>query len=209
MKFNIINLFILTGMIFFYILSSFSLALSEDEMVRAKIGIQINSEDSYSMAKSKDKLKSGDLLRIYVHPEKASFIYVIYSDKNKVNFLNIVEQKVLASTLVLPSVNEYYQVDGNNPFEIFTIICSPTELSQINKAVNSDNSYEAWAALEKELIQKSKIILTEKSPIPFVILGQTARGDSKSTMNDYSEKKLHIFSGNFFVLKQYEFKVKK
>ena len=208
MKFNTKNLFILSSVCFFYILSNFSLVFSEDTLVRAKIGIQINSDDRYSMAKSKDRLKSGDLLRIYVHPEKASFIYVIYSDKKKVSLLNIVEQKNLTSTLVLPSVNEYYQVDGNSSFEIFTIICSPTELSQIDNVVNSGNSYTTWASLEKKMIQKSKITLMEKSATPFAIAGNV-RGINKSNTNDSFEKKLHIFSGKSFVMKRYEFIVKK
>jgi len=208
MKLNTKNLFISSGLVFLYILSSCSLVFSEDKLVRAKIGVQINSEDRYSMARSKDRIKSGDLLRIYVHPEKASFIYVIYSDKKEVSLLNIVEQKILTSTLVLPSVNEYYQIDGNSSFEMFTIICSPTQLSQIDNAMNSDNSYDAWVSLEKKLIQKSAITLTEKSAKPFALAGNV-RGINKSNANDSFEKKLHIFSGKSFVMKRYEFIVKK
>lgn len=208
MKLNTKNLFILTCMGLFYVVSGFSSAFPEDSIVRAKIGIQIKSKDKNSMAKSRDRLKSGDLLRIYIYPEKISYIYVVYSDKKKASLLNIVKQKELNSSLVLPSVNEYYEIDGNSAFEMFTIICSPIELSQISNLVSYDDSYVKWASLKEDLIQKSKIVLTEKSAAPFAIAGNV-RGDIKSETNDSFIKKLHIFSGKSFVVKQYEFKVKK
>jgi len=208
MKFNIKNLSMVTCISFIYILSSFSTAFSEDNIVRAKIGIQIRSEGRYSMAKSRDRLKPGDLLRIYVHPEKASCIYIIYSDKKKATLLNVVEQKILNSTLVLPSVNEFYEIDGNSPFEKFTIICSPKELSEIDDFINSDDSYANWKILENELVKNSRISLTERSDTPFAIVGNV-RGIEKTDIGGSFERNLNIFSGNLFIVKKYEFRVKK
>lgn len=208
MKFNIKNLSTIICISLIYILSSYFPAFSEDNIVRAKIGIQVRSDKKYSMAKSRDRLKPGDLLRIYVHPEKASYIYVIYTDKKKVSLLNVVEQKILSSTLALPSVNEFYAVDGNSPFEKFTIICSSKELSIIDDFINSDNLYTNWETLENELIQKSRIPLTERSEVPFTIAGNI-RGIDKSDADGSFERKLHIFSGKSFIVKQYEFRVKK
>lgn len=208
MKMSIKNSFTVISMSIFWLILSFSSALSQDNIARAKIGIQINSKNKNSIAKSRDRLKPGDLLRIYVHSEKPSYIYVIYSDKKTATLLNMVEQKILSSTLVLPSFNKYYAVNGENSFEMFTIICSPTELPEIDKLLNSDDSYEKWATLEKELILGSKMVLTEKSTAPFAIAGNV-RGDGDSEAKDSFMKELHIFSGQSFVVKQYEFRVKK
>ena len=67
MKLNIKNLPMVTCISFIFILSNYSITFSEDNTVRAKIGIQIRSDGRYSMAKSRGRLKPGDLLRIYVH----------------------------------------------------------------------------------------------------------------------------------------------
>jgi hypothetical protein len=194
---------------FFTIILYFTtFCFSADDIIRAKIGIQIKSQDKTSMAKSRERLKSGDLLRIYVHPENPAYIYVVYSDKNEVTLLNIVEQKVVTSSLVLPSVNQYYLISGTSNVERFTIICSPAELPQIDNLLNSDKPLEKWTLLEKDLVGKSRIVLKEKTVTPFAIAGNV-RSYSDSETNNSFVKKLHIFSGKSFVVKQYEFRVKK
>ena len=56
----------------FFIIGSIYLAGAQEEKVRAKIGIQIRSGDRIKRAKSQDRLKPLDLLRIYVHPDLIS-----------------------------------------------------------------------------------------------------------------------------------------
>ena len=70
---------------------------AQEEKVRAKIGIQISSGDHIVRAKSQDRLKAGDLLRIYVHPEKTSHVYVIHTDLKEATFLNMVQQRIQSS----------------------------------------------------------------------------------------------------------------
>jgi hypothetical protein len=93
--------------------------------VRAKAGIAIKSGKVTRQVKCRDDLKAGDALRIYVQTEESSYVYVVHSDGKTVALLNVLEQKVPSSTLVLPSVEEYYAVDGKTLVETFTIICSP------------------------------------------------------------------------------------
>ncbi|MCP3873796.1 MAG: DUF4384 domain-containing protein [Desulfobacteraceae bacterium] len=181
---------------------------SSENIVRAKIGILVDSNNSVKMARASDRLRSGDLVRIYVHTEKASYIYVIYSDKKEVTLLNVVEQKMRGATLVLPSVSEYYEIDGSSSLEMFTIICSPVVLEEIPLLIDTDNSYKKWIALEKSLKGKSKIALTKKSETPFSIAGNV-RSVTKSKGNEAIVQKLKIYSGNNFIVKKYEFKVKK
>ena len=202
------KILVLVFLSIFIIAGSISSALSQDEKVRAKIGIKIKSGDQVMRAKSRDRLKAGDLLRIYVHPEGSSYIYVVHSDKKTVTLLNIVEQKVQGSTLVLPSVQEFYQVDGASPVETFTIICSPLELSDVSGILSSTMSHEKWTAIENQLIEKSKIVLTQKTESPFAIAGNV-RGGIGPGIGDPFVNKLQIFSGKSLLVKRYEFKVKK
>ncbi len=81
------------------------------EMVRAKIGIELFSGNGSTRARTIEQIKTKDKLRIYVIPEKDAYLYVVHTDQNKVTLLN--KSKVIKnSALVLPSDNEYYEPDG-------------------------------------------------------------------------------------------------
>ena len=192
---------------FFILLIRLNTAFCDDIYIRAKIGIEISSSGKNKLAKSRDRLKPGDLLRIYVHPEKASYIYVVYSDRKNISLLSMTEQKILSASLVLPSVNEYYEIDGKNNFERFTIICSPKKINEIPQFFNSNPLFKEWESLEQTLDEKSRIQLSDKSDIPFAIAGNV-RGIS-SDQSSSPIKKLRIFTGNYMVVKKYEFQVTK
>lgn len=177
------------------------------ETVRAKIGILINSPATSRMAKSRDRLKAGDMLRIYVHPEMTSYIYVVYSDTNQATLLNSIEQKMGGSTLVLPSLDELYELDGSSKSEFFTIVISTTELKRVERLFTSPPSHDQWAAIEKELIEISKITLTEKSDLPFAIAGNVRAGVNEQP-NSGADKTLRIYSGKGFVVKKYVFSIR-
>lgn len=179
----------------------------QENNVRAKIGVLVKSGDQVSRAKSKDRVKTGDLLRIYVHPEAGSYVYVIHTDLKRVTMLNMVEQKIHSSTLVLPSLQEFYQVDGNSPVESFTVICSSEEVKEVSSLITSGMDHEKWTALQKELSKKGEIDLTQQSERPFGIAGNV-RGTA-DTGGDPFVKELQIFSGKTILVKQYEFSVKK
>jgi hypothetical protein len=182
--------------------------LTQEKIVRAKVGIAIKSGKETRPAKSRDSVKAGDFLRIYVHPEESSYVYVVHTDGKAVTLLNMVEQKGQSSTLVFPSVQEYYAVDGKSKVETFTIVCSPEEVKQIWSLVNSQMTPERWDAMQRELLNKGELDLAEKSEKPFSITG-TVRGDGSGKAEDPFVKDLKIFSGKSIVVKQYEFRVKK
>lgn len=183
-------------------------APAQDKTVRAKIGILVKSGDQILKAKSKDRLKAGDLLRIYVHPEVSSYVYVVHSDLKTVTLLNMVEQKIQSSTMVLPSVQEFFQVDGKSAVETFTVICSPEEVKAVSALVNSRMTTERWDNLQRELAKKGENELVDKSERPFAIAGNV-RGAGDAAGGDPFVKELQIFSGKSVLVKQYEFTVKK
>lgn len=183
-------------------------AFSQERTVRAKVGILVKSGDQMIRAKSRDRLKAGDLVRIYVHPEVSSYVYVVHTDQKEVTLLNVVEQKIQSSSLVLPSLQEFYQVDGKSPVETFTVICSPQEVKEVSALLTSRIPYEKWAAVEKDLSTKGEVDLSQKTERPFAIAGNV-RGAGDSTAGDPFVNELQIFSGKSILVKQYEFSVKK
>jgi hypothetical protein len=182
--------------------------LSQERKVRAKVGILIKSGDQTMRAKSRDRLKAGDMLRIYVHPEVGSYVYVVHSDQKNATLLNMVEQRIHSSTLVLPSLQEFYQVDGQSPVETFTIICSSDEVKEASALLTSPVSHEKWASIAKDLEKKGEIDLSQKAERPFAIAGNV-RGAGDAGAGDPFVKELQIFSGKAVLVKQYEFTVKK
>ena len=182
---------------------------AQEEKVRAKIGIQIRSGDQIVRAKSQDRLKAGDLLRIYVHPEKTSHVYVIHTDLKETTLLNMVQQKTQSSTLVMPSLQEFYQVDGKSSKETFSIIISPKELSEVLEVLRTGNApYPKWVEVEKVLLEKSKIDLSQKTEKPFSISGNVRGAVGVGDVDPFVSK-LQIFSGRSILVKRYEFRVKK
>lgn len=182
---------------------------AQENIIRAKIGIQIKSGDRIIRAKSQDRLKAGDLLRIYVYPEKNSHIYVVHRDIKEAALLNIVQQKIQSSSMVIPSLQEYYQVDGKSPYEVITIIISPDELPEVTDLLGTGNApYPKWIEVEKVLVEKSRIDLIQDVEKPFPIAGNVR---SKGGVGDIDQfvSKLQIFSGKSILVKKYEFEVKK
>ena len=169
-------------------------AICED-LIRAKIGVQIRSGDKVIRAKSRDRLKSGDYIRLYIHPEHSSYVYVIHSDQKQATLLNTVRQSMQSSTVVMPSLQQYYQVDGQSKVESFTIICSPSEIEELSKIFKEGGiSHQDWEKMEKDLSSKSEIELTSNTKKPFAIAGNV-RGAGNDIKGDPFSSELQIFSG--------------
>jgi len=208
MRLNLNILFIFFLSIFLITGSIYSVC-AEEEKVRAKIGIQIKSGDRIVRAKSNDRLKKGDLLRIYLHPEEASHVYIVHTDLKNVTFLNEDQQKIQSSTLMMPSPRDYYEVDGESSTETITIIVSPNEVPELLKKLEQQNkSYAGWLEYENILIEKGKIDLSTSTVKPFPMAGNV-RGLPGASDIDPFMKELQIFSGKSILVKKYEFKVKK
>ena len=174
-----------------------------EKIIKAKIGIEIRSGEKVHRAKSREILKPGDKIRIYVHTGETSNVYVIYTYKNKANLLNMTTQRIGQSTLCLPSAHAYYTVDGNSPVERFTILCSPDELPPISGMDSAGIPWDKWASIENGLVKESKIDLTHQMEPPIPI-GGTTRGED---FLDRFVEDLPTYSGKGRVVKIYEFKV--
>ena len=206
MKNNRRILFSLCIMVAFLMVSGIS-AIAQEDFVRAKIGVLIKSEDKAIRSKSKGKLKAGDLVRVYVHPEKKAYVYIVHTDSETATLLNADQKKAESATLVLPSVQDFYEVDGNSSIENITIICSPNDIKEVSNLFKSGEAPRSkWKALEEKLHKKSKIDLTSKAEKPFSIAGNVRGG---SGAGDPFLKKLRIYTGKSLLVKRYEFRVKK
>jgi hypothetical protein len=109
----------------------------------------------------------------------------------------------------MPSIQEFYQVDGASSKESFTIICSPRELAEALKLFDTGEAPHAeWAELEGKLIAKGRVDLSQKTERPFSIAGNV-RGTAGAGGPDPFISKLQIFSGKDILVKKYDFRVKK
>lgn len=181
---------------------------AEENAVRAKIGIQVSSSGSIDKAKSRERLRPGDLLRIYVSPAEDSYVYVVHSDLAQATLLNVVQQHLQGSFLVLPSALEFYRVDGKSDQEKFTVICSPDELSQLAGLVaHTTLPHDQWAEIEDALVLAGKIELAQDTEKPFALAGNV-RGLERPAKVTF-EGSLPIFSGKGVLIKKYEFSIKK
>ena len=183
-------------------------ALAQDR-VRAKVGIQVrSSERPPAPAKTTETVKTGDSLRVYVVPEDDAYVYVVHNDGKTPTLLNAQDAKTKVRKgvpMTLPAPDKFYQIDGTSDKESITVICSPTEIREVAALFSTTNvPQKNWISLEKELMEKSKIDLTQKADKPFPIAGNVRSMNSNAFVET-----LPIFSGKTLVVKKYEFQVQK
>ena len=176
-----------------------------DDIARAKIGIRIRSNESIRRAKSADRVKPGDELRIYIQPElKNAMIYVLYHDRQQLVPLYEGSGK---SPVILPSKEANYTVDGQSPTEELTIVYSPEPLDELEEFLRTQTQEagqdpEAWEELEESLLERSQFDLSEDISKPWSIAGAVRSVDPFLV-------ELPTFSGKTFIIKKYEFLVEK
>ena len=184
-------------------------AVVAQDRVRAKVGIQVRSGDRTAPAKTTETVKTGDSLRIYVVPENDAYVYVVHNDGKTLTLLNAqnATTKVTKGGLVaLPALEQFYQINGGSDRESITVICSSTEIREIASLVSAPNvSQQNWLSLEKALLDKSKIDLSQPTDKPFQIAGNVHPTGS----NDPFLNTLVIYSGKSLVAKKYTFQVQK
>jgi hypothetical protein len=182
---------------------------AQEDAIRAKIGIHVKSGDRLTSARAQDRLKEGDLIRIYVRPEKIGYVYVVHADLNEATLLKAPRRKAANSALVMPSMQEFYEVDGTSPTESFTVIVSPRELPEVLNAFKGGRASSAkWHEVETALADESRIDLGQKTEKPFSISGNVRGVSHEGPVNPVVED-LRIFSGKSVLVKRYEFRVKK
>ncbi|MDH3602292.1 MAG: DUF4384 domain-containing protein [Candidatus Tectomicrobia bacterium] len=181
---------------------------AEADQVRAKIGIRIQSGAQVMRAKAHDRVRTGDQLRLYIVPETPTYTYVIHTDHEKVRLLHreryVPDFKAHQPIRFPPERQQEYAIDGRSRLEEFIVICSPIELVYITNLFESPQaSYERWKLIEDKLVERSRIKLSETPDKPFAIAGNV-RGPDETFV-----QQLQIFSGQEFLVKKYEFRVKK
>jgi len=185
-------------------------AVAQDR-VRAKvgIGIQVRPGEPMAPAKTAERVKTGDFLRVYVVPEGDAYVYVIHNDGKNLTLLNAQNTTTRVPggvPVTLPAAEKFYQIDGGSDRESITVICSPTELGEVASLLNSPNvSQKNWLSLEKELLDKNKIDLSQPTDKPFQIAGNVR----SMSNNDPFVNSLVIYSGKSLVAKKYDFQVQK
>jgi len=185
---------------------------SQPGMLSARIGIVIDSGEQSIRARGQESIKLGDRLRIHIQSEAACHVYVVHNDHKTVTLLGAFEGMSPGAQLVLPGLQEFYQVDGKSPVEVFTIICSTVKLSDILALFNSKVTYEGWAFMEEKLLKQGKIDLSQNPDKPSPIAGNVRGPDGSnngSTKDDSIISGLPVYSGNTIIVKRYEFNIKK
>lgn len=191
----------------------------ESDIVRAKIGIQVQSQNKVFRARARERLRAGDLIRLYVHPEKSCFVYIVHSDGNLVNLLNMTHQEVQSATLILPSAQAFFEFDGKSAMEGLTIICSPQKLDELSTLATKGLAHDQWLIVENKLLEQSKRLVTDEDHQSFAIAGNVrgldgaVKGEkplnATALNNDAFLKELQIFSGKGLLIKTYAFKIQK
>ncbi len=181
---------------------------SDDDIVRAKIGIKIKSGEKTTRARAQNTVKAGDLLQVYIHPREDVYVYVIHTDGKTATLLNMTMQKVQSALLCLPSMDAFYKVDGGSLMEKITVVCSPTEMPFLSEMIDHDQANNKWAAIEQELIAKSKIVRTRGTDDDRTFeIGGTVRGPGSLKVRDPFIEDLPVYSGTGLLVRKYEFMV--
>jgi len=178
--------------------------VAADEVVRAKVGIQIikdgNRDSGKKAGPMKNLLSPNESLMVHVTPETDIFVYIVNSNKTGAELLNPNEQSVKKTeTRIFPTANQSYKPDGKNE-EFITVIASAREQPKIKTLFASGPvSQEQWNQLEDDLL-KNRPGLTANETSSIIEMGGTVRG---------LERKTRTSSGKGWIVKRYKFNVKK
>lgn len=170
----------------------------QEKVVQARIGIEITSDQGTTRdAKKLNRVKTEDFLRIYISPEfDPAYIYVMHEDLESVSLLYQGEYNQAPNNegVILPLEEKSYRFDGKHSRERTTIICSLEPLPEIEEFFEAQEpSLEKWRELEQQLLKRSHLDLSDPASQPLSIAGRS---------------RFPLSSGNEFVVKKYEFRVK-
>ena len=176
---------------------------AEDEVVRAKIAIEIikdKNKDSARKARArKNSLSPNESLMVHVTPEIDAFVYIVNSNKKGAELLNPNQHLVKkAQKRIFPTPNESYKPDGKNE-EFITVIASAREQPKIKTLFASGSvSNEKWKQLEDDLLKNKRRIEPDKPAGRIKDMGGVVRGLGTPTS-----------IGMDWIVKRYRFNVKK
>ena len=178
---------------------------TSQDIIKAKIAILHKSGDDFTVLRSHDRLKAGEMIRIFVQPENDCYVYIIHSDNKESTLLYDKKIASKQDTLILPSTSEFYIFDDKSPTAKITVFCSLKKINDINKLFKAENvsDNDEWASLEDKLLKKYKRNLTDQSEKPFPMAGNV------SAVNDEFLNHQLVLSGKGAIIRRYEIEIKK
>ena len=191
--------------LFFTIIISFQTSTFPQDVIKAKIAILHKTADDFTVLRSNDRLKAGEMIRIFVQPEDDCYVYIIHSDNSESTLLYDKKVSSKEDTLILPSTSEFYVFDDKSPTAKVTIFCSIQRIEDINNLFNDGNETKlsSWNSLEDKLLKKYKKNFTDKSEKPFPMAGNV------SAVNDEFLNGQLVLSGKGAIIRRYELEIKK
>jgi hypothetical protein len=191
---------------FFYVLFAvfFQTSFPQD-IIKAKVAILHRAGDEFTALRSSDRLKAGEMIRIFVQPENPCYVYIIHSDNNESTLLFNQRINSKSDTLILPSTSEFYVFDNKSPTAEITIFCSIKKINDITKLFTGDSvaPLQDWNSLEESLVKKYKKNFSDQSEKPFSIAGNVG-----GINDDFLNGQLTL-SGRGTLIRKYELQIKK
>jgi hypothetical protein len=175
------------------------------DTVKAKIAILHKAGEIYNPLKTKDRLKAGEMLRVFVLPVKDCFVYVVHTGDKEAFLLCKTQLKADKDTLLLPNSDDYYVFDEGGIKERITVLCSAKKINEIEKLFNKTELVpsKSWNEVETKLISMNKSDLNENSDKPFPLAGNV------SAVNEDFIETMQLFVGKDLLIRKYEIEVKK
>ncbi len=195
----------LTTFLFFTIIIFLQISTLSQDLIKAKIAILHKSADDFAVLRSNDRLRVGEMIRIFVQPDDDCYVYIIHSDNNESTLLCDKKISSKQDTLILPSNSEYYVFDDKSTTAKVIIFCSLNKIDDINKLFKEGDvvSLTSWSSLEEKLLKKYKKNFTDKSEKPFPMAGNV------SAINDEFLNRQLVLSGKEAIIRKYEIEIKK
>ena len=181
----------LSTLLFFSVIIFSQASIFPQEIIKAKIAILHKSGDDFTVLRSNDRLRAGEMIRIFVQPEDDCYVYIVHSDNSESTLLYDKKVNSKQDTLILPSTSEYYVFDNKSPTAKVVIFCSVKKIEDINKLFDKGDiiKLSGWDSLEVKLLKKYKRNFTDKSEKPFPMAGNV------SAINDEFLNRQLVLSG--------------
>jgi hypothetical protein len=181
------------------------LGFTPADTIKAKIAILHRAGEIYNPLKTRDRLRAGEMLRIFVLPITNCFAYIIHSSDGESTLLGKAEVKAGRDTLILPNPHDFYVFDEAGVEEKMTIICSVEKLNEIESLFKKQKytSAQLWKRVETKIISQNKPNLGETSDKPFPMAGNV------SSVNENFIEAMNHFEGNKVIIRKYEIEIKK
>jgi len=195
----------LTIFLFFSIIIFSLISIFPQDIIKAKIAILHKSGDDFTVLRSNDRLRAGEMIRIFVQPENDCYVYIIHSDNSESTLLYDKKVSSKKDTLILPSTSEFYVFDDKSPTAKVDIFCSVKKIDDINKLFKDSDMVRlsSWSLIEEKLLKKYKKNFTDKSEKPFPMAGNV------SAVNDEFLNRQLVLSGKGAIIRRYDLEIKK